>query len=554
MRDKISRRQPIQYRVLPRFFAVFFILALVAHTMPFAAAQIPESSSREPVSFDEAAGKTSARPESPSLILVPNGMAAVTSRANDGPTVRVVDISQFGSMWAIPANRAPSYISTTGQMPTMQSWTTSQFTDPSGEQTMRGLAISADGTRIYTGTSGYDGANKTPNIYLIGPSGNTPVRLATLPSYVANVSIRRGIAGLDLDETHNAVFASSYADGIIYRRDATTGANLGSFDPLTPYVLGDTNLPPYGERVVAVAYNKVENRLYYSIWGHDSLGGSSANSVRSVGLTALGAFDPPTDRLEFDLVGSLGPVADIEFNNAGNRMLLGEETIQELGGVVDINAHKARALEYTGGTGTWSIDPADYDGSGRKYGVGAFITQTNCRGGVAWAYSNITGSGIISGNENFVMFTGDALQGNTSGILVYGLQFTPSTGGGAGGGIASNSLIADLDYEVILSDKYIYGDVDIRRSLSTTSALVSLSGQVLNSSGTGLPGATVTLASSDGVVRSTITSPFGYYVFDQVSTNETYIITASAKRNRFTPQVIFLQGEMDDVNFTPNQQ
>jgi hypothetical protein len=100
----------------------------------------------------------------------------------------------------------------------------------------------------------------------------------------------------------------------------------------------------------------------------------------------------------------------------------------------------------------------------------------------------------------------------------------------------------------------VYGDVDIRRSLSTTSALVSLSGQVLNSSGTGLAGATVTLANSDGVVRSTMTSPFGYYVFDQVSTNETYVITASAKRNRFTPQVIFLQGEINDVNFTPNQQ
>ena len=546
MRDKISRRQPIQYRVFPSFFAVFFILALVAHTIPFAAAQVPEGSSREPVSFDEAAGKTSRQPESPSLIMVPNGMAAVTSTAADGPTLRVVDISQFGGL-AIAPNFAPNYISTTGQMPLMLSWNPTDFVPigGGGPQAVRGLAISSDGTRIWVGGSGYVPGDKTPSIYRIGPTSTTPQHIFSLPSYVANTSIRRGVAGLDFDETHNQICASNYADGIIYCHDATTGVFKSKFDPATPYPVGTTTLPPLGERVIAITYNKLENRIYYSIWG-------SPNSVRSVGLDALGAFVPATDQFEFNLSGGTAPAADMEFNNAGNRMLVAEENLFVDGtGTLLISAHSARGLEYTGGAGAWVLDPTIYGSLSHKYNIGDF-SGTNSRGGVAWAYGNITGAGVISGNETYVMFTGDALR--FSGTVVYGLQYTPASGGAGVIGGPSNSLIADLDYDVSSTDKMVYGDVDIRRSLSTTSALVSLSGQVLNSSGTGLAGATVTLANSDGVVRSTMTSPFGYYVFDQVSTNETYVITASAKRNRFTPQVIFLQGEINDVNFTPNQQ
>jgi hypothetical protein len=420
----------------------------------------------------------------------------------------------------------------------MHGWTPADFADSDGNQSMRALAISSDGTKIYVGTSGYQGPNKTPNIYLIGPASTTPVKLATLPSYVEHVTIRRGIAGMDLDEVHNAVFASNFADGIIYRKDAATGGDLGSFDPLTPYA-ATTTLPPLGERVIALAYNKVENRLYYSLWG-------GGNNIRSVGLTAAGAFDPPTDRLEFTL-GGLVPVADIEFNNAGNKMLLAQEELFEISNMVVINAHNARAMEYAGGTGTWSLDPTNYDGSGRKYSIGSIFNLNNCRGGVAWAYSNITG-GVINGNENFVIFTGDALRFATA-AAVYGLQYTPATGGAAGGGVTSNSLIADLDYEVINLDKNVYGDVDVRRSLTTTAAMVSVSGRVLTGKGTGMPGVSVMLIGPDGTARTALTNGFGYYLFENVLAGEAYVVAPSAKNHHFEPLLLTVLAEITDANF-----
>ena len=146
-------------------------------------------------------------------------------------------------------------------------------------------------------------------------------------------------------------------------------------------------------------------------------------------------------------------------------------------------------------------------------------------------------AGVINGNENFVMFTGDALQNNSGGDLVYGLQYTPATGGSAGGGNVSNSLIADLDYEIIASDKYQYGDVDIRRNLTPTAAMVSVSGRVFSSSGIGLPGISITLTGPDGATRTAITNGFGYYSFQDVLCDKTYILAPSAKNHHFEPVV-----------------
>jgi len=547
MRNEILR---LLRRFLLLFLAGFYILAsLVDYPVPVKGQNV--NSEQDPVTRDRVSGKSSGRQSSPSLIIVPNGMAAVTSTYTDIYTLRVLDISQFGALWINPVNRAPNYLATTTEMPLLQGWPSSQFNDSLGDQTMRGLAISADGTRLYAGTSGWGGPNKTPNIYRIGPTSTVPTLLATLPSYVSDPGLRRGIAGLDLDEIHNAVFASSFADGIIYRVDATTGAILGSFDPLTPYVTGTTSLPPHGERVVAVAYNRTENRLYYGIWGYNYFTSTGINSVRSIGLTASGAFLPPTDdKLEFT-INSLGSVGDMEFNNAGTRMLLGEDLIEEFSGAVIPDAHKATAVEYIGGTGIWVLDPTLYSGSGSKYAIGAFLSQTNGRGGVAWAYSGITGSGVISGNESFVMFTGDALRLDT--VSVYGLQFTPSSGGSSGTVPPSNSIIADLDYDVVTVDKWVYGDVDIRRSLFTTVADVSITGRVLTGNGSGIPKASVILTNVRGDSRTALTNPFGYYKFDGVGAGETYTMMAAAKGRHFMTRILTVDDDLADVNFIASE-
>jgi hypothetical protein len=49
-----------------------------------------------------------------------------------------------------------------------------------------------------------------------------------------------------------------------------------------------------------------------------------------------------------------------------------------------------------------------------------------------------------------------------------------------------------------------------------------------------------------------VTSPFGYYRFDDVRTGATYIISASAKSYRFTPIVVNVTDELTGLDLTAN--
>jgi hypothetical protein len=480
---------------------------------------------------------------SPSVVLVPDGFAVVSS-TGDGiaATVRVVDITQFGNLWTNTANHAPTnYLDTPAEMPLYQTWTTALFQN----QVMHGLAVSFDGTTIYASAHAYvPTGDKTPNIYRITSLSPTPATLmATLPG-----GGNYGVGGIDLDETHALLFASNMDDGKIYRIDVsgTPGTILDSFDPLLPDASG-TNLPPMGERVISVAYHRLENRLYYSVWG------TSANTVRSIGLTSSGAFNAPSDdRLEFTIPASQAPAGDIEFSIVGNRMLLAEEPIFNASAtVIGLSAHNGRILEYVRGTtGAWTPDPIGYGGSTVKYESGRYSTRTNSRGGITFVYSAPVGN-TVNGNERFVLFTCDALNFPTP--AVYGLQFTPSTGGSVGGGsLPSNSLAADLDYDTGVQDKTVYGDVDIRKIVAPTSGEVSIGGRIVDASGSGVGKILVTLTQQDGATANALTNPFGYYRFENVPVEQIVVVTPASKHYTFNPatQAVLVDENAPAVNFT----
>ncbi|MET0753637.1 MAG: carboxypeptidase-like regulatory domain-containing protein [Pyrinomonadaceae bacterium] len=477
---------------------------------------------------------------SPSVVLVPDGFAVVAS-TGDGTaaTVRVVDITQFGTLWNTISNYSPAFIATTAQMPLHQTWSTALFQN----QVLHGLAVSHDGTTIYASTHAYTGVNRTPNIYRITSLAPTPATLmATLPG-----GGNYGVGGIDLDETHNLLFASNMDDGKIYRIDvsSTPGTILDSFDPLLPDTSG-TNLPPMGERIISVAYHRLENRLYYSVWG------TSANTVRSIGLDSSGAFNPPSDdTLEFTIPSSQTPAGDIEFNVVGNRMLIAEEPLFSSPTSIGLSAHNGRILEYVRGiTGIWTPDPAGYGSSPIKYEAGMAISRTNSRGGITFVYSAPIGN-TGNGNERFVLFTGDALRLDSA--AVYGLQFTPSSGGSAGGGsLPSNSLIADLDYDTSAQDKTVYGDVDMRKIVAPTSGEVSIGGRIIDASGNGLGRINVTITQQSGATASAITNPFGYYRFENVPVEQIVIVDVASKHYTFNPssQAILAEEDRDNVNFT----
>jgi len=77
---------------------------------------------------------------------------------------------------------------------------------------------------------------------------------------------------------------------------------------------------------------------------------------------------------------------------------------------------------------------------------------------------------------------------------------------------------------------------------------VSVSGRVTSPSGQGLRNAEVSLTDQFGVVRTTITSSFGFYSFDNIQAGPTYTISVSSRRYRFTARTLIINENLTDID------
>ena len=80
-------------------------------------------------------------------------------------------------------------------------------------------------------------------------------------------------------------------------------------------------------------------------------------------------------------------------------------------------------------------------------------------------------------------------------------------------------------------------------------ANVSISGRVLTADGNGIRNAIVSLTDTNGVSRTIRTSSFGYYSFEDVEAGGTYIVSVQSKRFQFTPQVVSIGENIEELNF-----
>ena len=78
---------------------------------------------------------------------------------------------------------------------------------------------------------------------------------------------------------------------------------------------------------------------------------------------------------------------------------------------------------------------------------------------------------------------------------------------------------------------------------------VTVSGRVLTPDGRSLRNAVVSLIDSLGVRRTATTSSFGLYSFASVRAGDTYIITVTSKRYRFTPQIMPINNSIANLDF-----
>ncbi len=82
-----------------------------------------------------------------------------------------------------------------------------------------------------------------------------------------------------------------------------------------------------------------------------------------------------------------------------------------------------------------------------------------------------------------------------------------------------------------------------------TPRLVTVSGQVLTSDGRGLRNATVSMTAPNNVVRTTTTSSFGFYTFDNVAAGSTYVFRVSSRLFRFGTKTVQVDDNLTLTDF-----
>jgi subtilisin-like proprotein convertase family protein len=82
-----------------------------------------------------------------------------------------------------------------------------------------------------------------------------------------------------------------------------------------------------------------------------------------------------------------------------------------------------------------------------------------------------------------------------------------------------------------------------------TAADVTVSGRVVNASGRGIAGVSLTLRDAEGNRLTATTNTFGFYRFENVPAGQTYVLTALSRQYRFTQQVLAVEDNLEGVDF-----
>ncbi|MBV9242369.1 MAG: carboxypeptidase regulatory-like domain-containing protein [Acidobacteria bacterium] len=120
---------------------------------------------------------------------------------------------------------------------------------------------------------------------------------------------------------------------------------------------------------------------------------------------------------------------------------------------------------------------------------------------------------------------------------------------GSSSTVELNSMVVpqqtvDTAGEAVDIGEYTSGTVTVSR----TAPEVSLSGHVTTPDGIGLRNATVVITDADGVSRSVVTSSFGTFSFEGLTSGLTYIITVESRRYRFAPKLVQPFDSIGDVD------
>jgi hypothetical protein len=190
--------------------------------------------------------------------------------------------------------------------------------------------------------------------------------------------------------------------------------------------------------------------------------------------------------------------------------------------------------------------------SGAAVDIGAFEADAT--------YTAVLPGGRVSQSYNTTLTAnnGSFAFTQTGGMLPPGLSLTTAFAPGAIVAVSGTPTMAG-NYSFAVTASNGVNSVTTNYSLaiasSSTAAGVSISGRVFTPDGRGLMNAFVVMRdpSGNGSARTTRTTAFGYYRFDEVQAGQTCIFTVVSKRYQFTPRIVSIFEELTDLNFTATQ-
>ena len=154
---------------------------------------------------------------------------------------------------------------------------------------------------------------------------------------------------------------------------------------------------------------------------------------------------------------------------------------------------------------------------------------------------NLSGTDVGSGIGSYAIYIS-----TDGGLFVPYITNTPLTS------VVATPLAVNHTYRFYSIARDAVGNEEPAKTAAeavTTINLVSLSGRVLTPDVRGLRNATMSITDSNGIRRTTTTSSFGFYQFDNVLIGGTYTIAVSSRLYRFAPQVLQVTDTLTNIDF-----
>jgi hypothetical protein len=192
------------------------------------------------------------------------------------------------------------------------------------------------------------------------------------------------------------------------------------------------------------------------------------------------------------------------------------------------------------------VSPANSLGGGTagdQIGLNGVIALTN--GGYLALSPNWDNAGIAE--------AGAVTWGNNAGATIGLISSDNSIRGGAVGSGFSQSVTYNAVFNKLIVGRFSENIVSVLMPTGTSAANVAVAGRVLDGFGRGVGNSVVTIGGAGGERQSAVTNPFGYFRFESVRAGETYTISIFSKRFRFAAQVVTVNEELTELNFTAQE-